>query len=218
MNSFYIYFFLLIFSSCCASQKYFISICTSITDEKNNLDDWIKHHENLGIDHFFIYYSEPSQLSNYAINKSVEGKIHLINWPKMPSVLHKIPVSKISAYEHARECFVKNQTKWLICLDIDEYIVPVKKSLKTILRENKNSHFLEISSIQYTESESSNYLDTISLKKQLFKEAKFSKVFFQPKDTVNFTINPYRPQYKNKVTPNFVKKSCLHIQRRTKIN
>ncbi|PZP47810.1 MAG: hypothetical protein DI598_10670 [Pseudopedobacter saltans] len=109
--------------------KYYVSICAIQKDENDYLEEWIRFHLKIGIDHFFIYDNgskiSPSLILREYTNK---GVVTIINYPG--------DSKQNEAYLH---CIKRNKylSKWIACIDIDEYIVPKipKGDLKGFLKD-----------------------------------------------------------------------------------
>ena len=97
--------------------KYKICICAIFKDEAKYLDEWIRYHLVIGIDHFYLYNNNSDDEYLKVLKPYIEKKIvDLIDWP------HKH--SQMSAYE---DCYKKNNnhTNWLAFIDLDEFICPI---------------------------------------------------------------------------------------------
>lgn len=99
-------------------KKYFISICAIFKDESPNLKEWIEFHKIVGVDHFFLFNNNSSDNFKLILSPYVEsGIVTLIEWP--------FSKGQFSAYEYFYKNY-KNETNWVIFLDIDEFITPIK--------------------------------------------------------------------------------------------
>ncbi len=110
--------------------KYKISICGIFKNESKFLDEWIKYHLVVGVDHFYLYNNNSNdeflEILQPYINK---GIVDLIDWP------YDHPQMK--AYE---DCYRrnKNNSNWLAFIDIDEFICPISTdNLKSWLSDFK---------------------------------------------------------------------------------
>ena len=108
------------------TYKYTISICAIFKNEARFLDEWIRYHRIIGVDHFYLYNNNSEDDYMDVLNQYIEnGVVDLINWP------YDHP--QMSAYN---DCYKnrKKDTQWLTFIDIDEFICPLKAdSIKTWL-------------------------------------------------------------------------------------
>lgn len=119
---------------------YGLSATAIFCNEAPYLQEWIEYHKLIGVEHFYLYnnlstdnYSE--QLASYIKN----GEIDLIEWPYKPSNWGEWDQIQIDAYRNAIQ-LSKNKTKWLAIIDLDEFIVPVKRNnLAKFLTHYENS-------------------------------------------------------------------------------
>jgi len=101
---------------------YKLSACLLIKNETENLNDWIEHYINEGVEHFFITSNNSTDgIDNFILNSEYKNMITLIT-----------DNSDINIYndqlEH-RNCLcknfyniIKNYTEWCILVDIDEFM------------------------------------------------------------------------------------------------
>jgi hypothetical protein len=102
-----------------------LSICAIIKNEVDYLEEWIEFHRLVGVTKFYIYDNHSNDgtveiLRSY-INK---GIVVAKTWPKNDKIDTTI---QIHAYNDAIK-ICKNKTRWLALIDVDEFIVPVKKN------------------------------------------------------------------------------------------
>lgn len=99
------------------SFKHTISLCGIFKNEARFLDEWIRYHLVIGVDHFYLYNNNSDD--NYAeilkpyIN---EGIVELLDWP--------FENSQMKAYEHCYSIH-RYDTNWLTFIDVDEFICPI---------------------------------------------------------------------------------------------
>jgi hypothetical protein len=113
------------------TYKYTISICAMFKNESKYLDEWIRFHLVIGIDHFYLYNNNSDDNYLEVLKPYIEkGIVDLIEWP--------FQHSQMKAYE---DCYNKhkNDTNWLTFIDIDEFICPINKdNIKSWLSSFKN--------------------------------------------------------------------------------
>jgi Glycosyltransferase family 92 len=131
------------FTTILGAYQYEISVCAIFQNEAPYLKEWIEYHRMLGAQHFYLYNNSSNDnyldvLSYYIDNKIVT----LIDWPS-PLDKDWTP-HQIKAYNDCIEK-VKNITKWLAIIDIDEFIVPITyKNLSKMLRHYRGIGGLQI--------------------------------------------------------------------------
>lgn len=111
-------------------KKYNLSICAIFKNEAPYLKEWIEYHHIAGVDHFYLYNigSEDSfrSLLKPYIDKEL---VTYINWPEALVYSTEDQAEKwalstqIPAYENAVNFIARNETNWLLIMDIDEYLV-----------------------------------------------------------------------------------------------
>lgn len=97
--------------------KYTISACCMFKNESSFLDEWIKYHLVVGIDHFYLYNNNSDDNFIEILSPYIDsGIVELIDWP--------YESSQMRAYE---DCYKKNkfETNWLTFIDIDEFVCPI---------------------------------------------------------------------------------------------
>lgn len=121
---------------------YNISVVSMFRYEDAYLEEWLHYCIMHGIDHFFLYSNNNTENTIKILQPFIDnGYVTLIEW-KDDEIL-KIPENqrrkvwndyhKISLQNLAFIDFVKNhkhKTKWIIKIDIDEFIYPLNTDLK----------------------------------------------------------------------------------------
>jgi hypothetical protein len=100
--------------------NYKISICGIFKNESKFLDEWIRYHLVVGVDHFYLYNNNSNDTFLNVLQPYIDkGVVDLIDWPYNHS--------QMKAYE---DCYNKhkNHTNWLAFIDIDEFICPISKN------------------------------------------------------------------------------------------
>ena len=106
---------------CEAKYKENLAVCAIFKDEAAWMKEWIEYHRLLGVDKFYLYNNNSSD--NYAeilAPYQKRGIVDLIEWPSPPGEFWG--PYQIKAYNHCLER-VKEKTKWLAIIDLDEFIV-----------------------------------------------------------------------------------------------
>lgn len=116
------------------AYQYEVSVCAIFQDEAPYLKEWIEHHEEQGVQHFWLYNNNSTD--NYRevlqpyINKQL---VELIEWPQETKNIHDWNHVQCIAYT---DCIQqsKDTTKWCAFIDIDEFLFcPTKTSLEEAL-------------------------------------------------------------------------------------
>lgn len=114
------------------NKKYNLGILCSIKNEEMVIKEWIDHYIWQGVDHFYIIDNESTdktkEILQYYINKNIvsyyylEGRQQEINYNKIFNE------------------YIKNNCKWLLICDADEYIYnrTPQKNIKSYLQELPN--------------------------------------------------------------------------------
>ena len=119
------------------SFKYYASVCLLIKDENDYLEEWLKHYESIGIQHFYIYD-----------NKSkipIKQTIHMIDHGHFDNMCTVIPFTdykKNMQYECYENCLSHygRESRWIGFFDTDEFVDIKENSVHDFLKKYEN-HF-----------------------------------------------------------------------------
>lgn len=138
-----ILFFLLFFFSHLYSEDYQLSICAIFQNEAIYLEEWIVHHLNVGVEHFWLYNNNSTDHYKERLDYWIDqGVVELIEWPSYQNqndFYHFSFEVQTSAYNDALNR-AKGVTKWLAIIDVDEFLVPVKDDKITDVLEKYYSN------------------------------------------------------------------------------
>jgi Glycosyltransferase family 92 len=118
------------------TYPYQISICGIFRDDARFLKEWIEFHRVVGVEHFWLYNNLSKDeyldvLSTYI----EEGIVELIDWPFESQNESRWLEIQVAAYDDCIERS-KGLSKWLVVIDTDEFLFPVKdEQLVDILKE-----------------------------------------------------------------------------------
>ena len=115
----------------------------SISDGSRRLDEWIRFHLLVGVEHLYIYDNSPEDSSLKPVTDQFPGQVTRVPWPAtICNNNHNYedsPGERSSQYAAESSCRLRfgPQSDWLANMDIDEYIVPVGNytSLQQLLNE-----------------------------------------------------------------------------------
>jgi hypothetical protein len=104
-----------------------ICIFTIIKNEQEYLEEWIKYHLDLGVDHLFIFEDNGSESHKDITNKYPSDKVSLNSITILPidkSHVHNWQESRQSIYNKEGLWWIKNNYNydWCFAIDCDEYI------------------------------------------------------------------------------------------------
>ncbi len=108
--------------------KYKLVIMAIFKNEEDYIEEWLQHHINQGIEHFYLYCNDPN-INKYKMFKNYKDKITLINW--IDKINNGIKTIQKQAYT---DCIQKynNEFEYIMMLDIDEFIININKNEKVI--------------------------------------------------------------------------------------
>ena len=102
--------------------KYKLSACLLIKNETENLNDWIEHYINEGVEHFFITSNNSTDgIDNFILNSEYKNMITLITDNRDINIYN----DQVKHREILCKNFyniIKNSTEWCILVDIDEFM------------------------------------------------------------------------------------------------
>lgn len=205
--------------------RYTFSVCALLKNEFRYLREWVEYHRLFGVDHFYLYNIGNKEVFERVLRPYiVEGIITIVNWPEvMPypgdNEAYKWALSmQIPAYENAVNFLAKNQTKWIVFIDTDEFLVCPQEDIKEILQ--KYDDFCGISL-------STDYFDIdFNLKQKLLIETmdlikpptpvvgkSIAKMIFKPDLCEGFRWPPYTCIFKNQGCSIPLSKKELRVNR-----
>lgn len=110
-----------------------LSIMAIFKNEELYLEEWLQHHINEGIHHFYLY-SNDEDMEKYKFLDKYKDKITLIPWTNITNSIYS--TVQRDAYTHCI-CNYINEYDFLLMLDIDEFLVPLLKNKKVVDIVNK---------------------------------------------------------------------------------
>lgn len=108
-----------------APKKYMLAIMAIFKNESEYMKEWLDHHINQGISHFYLY-SNDENMDKYDYLKNYDQLITIIPWTDQ--INDTISTIQRKAYSHCVKNY-GNDCQYLMMLDIDEFLV-TKKPVK----------------------------------------------------------------------------------------
>jgi hypothetical protein len=211
------------------AEKYTLSVCSIFKNEAKFLKEWIEYHRLIGVDHFYLYNVASKDQSIKVLQPYIKkGIVSLINWYDLPS--HEKSHAtwalalQIPAYEHAVKYKAAKDTKWLVFLEIDEFLVPQQADKISDLLKNYEEYPGIILKSDYFDASipllppPKLLIEAITLtgKSEQCLERSIEKTILKPKFCVGFTWPPYRCRFKEGRHPVRMNRNELRINRYTK--
>jgi len=209
-------------------KKYNLSICAIFKNEAFFLKEWIEYHRLVGVDHFYLYDNGSNDRCMDALRFYIkEGVVTLISWPDLLNERAEnhdemwALSTQTAAYENAARIRAVNETKWLVFVDVNEFLIPGKANkLTDILEKYQECAAVTISSDFFDAS----FVDTIPRRKlvvetveltgpELNPPKEVAKAIFKPVLCKGFTWPPYQCHFKGSQATVKLKKSELSINR-----
>jgi hypothetical protein len=169
-------------------MKYFLSLCCIIKDE-NYLEEFIIYYTLLGVEHFYIYDNESNHKISERLNHYYFNRIcTIIDFPGK--------IQQLNAYNNCIKNY-GNETKWLIIVDGDEYIVLKKddhKLLKDFLKDYRDYYAISINWVMFGTSFHNKIQEGFLIDNYRYCESGQNphiKTIFKPE----FVINIENPHY-----------------------
>ena len=116
--------------------KYFLSVCLCIKNEAKNIEEYINHYINQGVEHFYIINNGSNDNIEEVINNSnYKFNITLVTDNREVNVYTSAMIIELFR-EHFYNV-IKEETEWAILVDIDEFMYgkngyTIKSYLKSI--------------------------------------------------------------------------------------
>ncbi len=208
--------------------KHHLSICSVLkNDSVSWVTEWIEYHRLIGVDHFYLYLT-----TNNAAIKSVltpylrKGIVSLIPWivkseeseDTMKQACFALGI-ETTAYEHAIYVKTPQETEWMVCLGLQEYLLPiVGDSVLTILQKYQNAPGIVFSSDCFDASRNRFFshhqlvIENTGMIELPHKwDSPTSKLIFKPSLCEGFMWPPYQCVFKQGLQPVQVSRSEIRL-------
>jgi hypothetical protein len=213
------------------SKKYNLSVCSLFKNEAKYFKEWIEFHRLVGVEHFYLYNN--GSLDNYAniLNPYLkEGLITLVEWPDLikeqsEEEAYKWSLStQVTAYENAVRRWGIDETKWMVVLDVGEFLVPAQETnLKNILAIYEDYPGVILASDFYDATPANvvpnrrlviEAVELTKAPKQNIQKA-VEKMIFKPEESVGFFWPPFVQAFKNERIPVKVNRKAMRVNQYT---
>lgn len=130
----YISLFLTMSCFFCEGYEHKLSVAAITQGDHEYLEEWIKYHKAVGVDHFYIYDNNIGEETKNVLMPFIEqGLVEWIDWPNVWPEKRFVDHCQVYAYQDALKK-AKHQTEWLAIIDTDEFIVPqLDNNIVTVL-------------------------------------------------------------------------------------
>ena len=193
-------------STACINEhmKYNLSVCAVFNNEAYHLKDWIDYHSHLGVEHFYLYNAGSKDHYSFVLIPYInQGLVTLVNWPCQEKTAdidsHTWALStQIPAYENAVNFVAREETKWLVILDVNEFLVCSKGNLNDLLIDYDDYPGISLVSKTYDGSilVQSSKMHTIHStetdNRQENVDEQVAKIIFKPDLCAGFMWPPYQ--------------------------
>lgn len=202
------------------AEEFTLSVSAIFKNEAPYLKEWIEYHRLIGVDHFYLYNNGSSDSFRKILQPYIkEEVVTLIHWPDRLGLEGESTWSlstQLSAYENALKWKALGQTKWLIFLDIDEFLVPPEnETIGEFLERYDEYPGIVLSSEYYDASLRGNLpqkklvIESLELTSPHCKSVQ--KTILKPELCTSFVWPPYECRFKNEERPAKAAKQILRI-------
>ena len=209
-------------------KKYNLSICAIFKNESPYLTEWIEYHRLTGVDHFYLYNNGSLDTFKRVLRPYIaENLVTLIHWPDLTSSSndeqHIWPLStQVTAYENAIKWVAAKETKWLLFLDIDEFLVPLTSDKITETLEQYGEYPGIVISTEFFDAAKKGSLPqrklviesleiTAPFKQDIYRAVE--KTILKPDQCSAFMWPPYKCTFKDNRESIKISKTELRINR-----
>jgi 5-methylcytosine-specific restriction endonuclease McrA len=107
-------------------MRHHLSICAVFKDEASYLEEWLRFHRGVGVDHFYVYNNGSADDFRTVLEPWLaRGVVSLVDWPYQEA--------QLTAYAH---CIARHRrdSRWIAFIDIDEFLFsPRGEDLPSVL-------------------------------------------------------------------------------------
>lgn len=108
--------------------RYQIALILIFKNEAPYLEEWLCHHINLGVEHFYLYDNNSTDNYKEILAPYIDrGIVTLTPWSQYPG--------QYSAYKHWYDNY-RTESKWVSFIDADEFLCPTRENtLQPLLKQ-----------------------------------------------------------------------------------
>ena len=210
------------------SKKYNLSICAIFKNEAPYLKEWIEYHKLIGVDHFYLYNNLSLDAYKQVLNPYIlSGYVTLVQWldhlgPMIDGQFVWPLSTQVTAYENAAKWMARKETRWLLFLDIDEFLVPSSKTqIDELLKPYSVCPGIVLESVLFDAS-SRGVLPPRKLVIEAVEltshsdipiERSAAKIIVNPDRCAGFTWPPYKCLFEGGVEPTPIPRKTLKVNR-----
>lgn len=114
-----------------------LAICAIIKDEGPYLREWIEYHKIHGVDKIYIYDNESTDNTMQILAPYIDAG--LVEYKYFPGKCMQLPAYQDCINRH------RNDVRWIMFIDLDEFVVPHKNQVLRILLEKQPKNVGQIS-------------------------------------------------------------------------
>lgn len=107
---------------------YFLTACLIFQNAASYLDEWLRFHTLVGVEHFYLYDNDSDDDFRFVIRPfQAEGRVTLHKWPGT--------AQQENAFRHCLNQY-RGSAQWIAFLDDDEFLFPaIGENVPEILRD-----------------------------------------------------------------------------------
>ncbi len=211
-----------------AEKKHTLSICALFKNESPYLKEWIEYHKLIGVDHFYLYNNGSWDGFKKALQPYIKAKlVTLIQWPDFTGPLMNNDdiwalSTQVAAYENAAKWKAVKETKWLLFLEVDEFLVPCQEGKITDLLKKYDSYPGVILASEHYNASARGVLPPrrlvietteITAAPKPILQRSVEKTIFKPDLCTSISWPPYRCRFKGEKEAFKVDKKVMRVNR-----
>ena len=105
---------------------HYLTICAIVKDEDPYLEEWIRYHQLLGVEHFYLFDNESRIPLRETLAPFIAEGLVDVEW--VDGHARQLGVYTRACRDHPDDC------RWMAMIDIDEFLVPHRhESLRDLL-------------------------------------------------------------------------------------
>jgi hypothetical protein len=159
-------------------MKYYLTISAIMKNEGPYLKEWLEFHLMTGVEHFYLFDNNSDDETIEILKGYIQrGIVSYQFWPDHPG--------QLKAYMHTLMNY-KNDSFWIAFIDLDEFIIPVKKdSIPEIMTEFEDYAALGVNWFMYGNSGHEKKPEGLQLENYIYHSKETIKSNFHIKSIVN---------------------------------